>query len=263
MCAMRNALRGAIAVLVVAILGAALAQATVFDGVHVRATFNGWLTPHTLPRSKPVPVSLHMKGSVTTPTGDQPPQLRRMTISINRNGILSTAGLPLCPKRRLTSTTTAQALAACRGSVVGSGRFTAHIAIPSQAPFPARGRLVAFNSVRHGRPVILAHIYGTVPVPTSQLLEMFVARTRRGTFGTILSVKMPTFVAGWGYVNGFRLNLHRLYRYAGGQRSLLTASCPAPTGFKAASFAAAKGTYYLSDGRKLTRVLDGSCRVSD
>ncbi len=48
----------------------------------------------------------------------------------------------------------------------------------------------------------------------------------------------------------------------GEDHSFISAACPAPAGFKAAVFTAAKGTYYLADGRRLTRVLDGSCRVS-
>jgi hypothetical protein len=258
--AMRVALRVAIVVTVLAVLGVGIAYAATFGGKNVRASFNGWITPHALPRSGPAPIALHMKGTVVTLKGE-PPQLRRVTIEINRNGKLLTAGLPVCRRRRIKAATTAQALTACRGALVGSGRFAAHIAIPSQAPFPARGRLLAFNAIQHGRHVILAHIYGTVPVPTSQVLVLTVRRSRHGTFGTSISVKLPELAKHWGYVTGFRLTLHRLYTYKGTSRSFISASCPAPAGITAALFVAAKGTYYLAGGRRLTRVLDGSCKV--
>jgi len=244
-----------------AILCGAIAQAEVLGGANVRASLDGWLTPHALPRSGVVPVALHMRGAVRTTDGREPPQLQRVTIAINRNGEISTAGLPVCPKRSIQSTTTAKALAACGGALIGSGSFSAHLAFPTQAPFPARGRLLAFNSVVGGRPVILAHIYGTDPVPTTRVLELKFQRPSPGAFGVTLSMKMPQFGEHWGYATGFSLTLHRLYTYQGEQRSLISASCPAPRGFNEAIFAAAKGTYYLADGREITRVLHGTCKV--
>lgn len=260
---MRQGLRGVIVVTVVATLSTGIAGAVVFGGENVRVSFDGWLTPHALPRSGRAPVALHMKGALTTSNGREPPQLKGVTVEINRNGKLSTVGLPVCPKRRIRSTTTAQALAACRNALVGSGHFSAHIAIPTQAPFPAQGRLRAFNALRHGRHVILVHIYGTDPVPTTRVLELTVRHSRSGTFGTSLSVNLPDLGEHWGYVTGFRMTLHRIYAYKGRPRSFISAGCPAPAGFNAAFFVAAKGTYYLADGRKLTRVLDGTCKVSD
>ncbi len=259
---MRYALRGAIVVAVAAILGTGIASATLFAGANVRVSFRAWLTPTTLPRTGAAPVALHLRGRLSTTDGKEPPQLERVTVELNRNGKVSTRGLPVCPRRRLLSTTTSQALQLCHESLVGSGSFTAHISIPTQAPFPARGRVLAFSSKRHGRRVILTHIYGTDPVPTTRVLSLGASRARGGTFGPRFSVPMPQVAQDWGYVTGFDITLHRLYHYKGRVRSLISAACPAPAGFRAAVFTVAKGTYYLADGRKLTRTLDGSCRVS-
>ncbi len=258
---MQRTFGGVIALTLCAILGTGIAQAGIFSGANVRASFDGGLTPHVLPRTSSVPVSLQMEGSLTSTDGREPPRLRRMAIAINRYGRLSTAGLPVCPVRVIEATTTKQALAACREALVGSGRFTAHIAIPSQAPFPARGRMLVFNSVLHGRHVVLAHIYGTDPVPTSRVLVMTYQRPSPGTFGTTLSIRMPNLTVNWGYATGFRLTLHRRYIYRGRPRSFISASCPAPRGLGVALFAAAKGTYYLAEGRKVSRVLEGTCTV--
>lgn len=260
---MRVAFRGVIAAAAVAVLGAGIVHAATYGGEKVRVAFNGWLSPQALPRAGQAPVALHLKGGVSTPHGDEPPQLRRMTIELNRHGKLSTVGLPTCPERRISNATTKGALAACRSALVGGGGFSAHIAIPTQPPFPARGKLLAFNSVRNGQRVVLAHIFGTVPVPTTQVLELVVRRVRHGTYGTNLSVKMPDLAEHWGYVTGFQLTLHRTYTYKGRLRSFISAGCPAPAGFNSALFPAARGTYYLSDGRKRSRVLDASCKVSD
>jgi hypothetical protein len=242
-------------------LGVGLGRAEVFTGPNVRASFHGWLTPHVLPRTHPAPVALHMAGELHAIGGREPPQLQRLTVEINREGRLSTAGLPLCPLHSIKASTTKQALAACRSALIGAGRFTAHILIPDEAPFPAHGKVLAFNSTLHGRPVILAHIYGTKPVSTSRVLVLSIQRSHSGTFGTTLSVQLPKIAVNWGYATGFRLTLHRSYLYRGVPRSLISASCPAPRGFTSASFLAAKGTYYLADGRRLTRFLYGVCKV--
>ncbi len=243
------------------VLGVGLGRAEVFAGPNVRASFHGWLTPNALSRTHTAPVALHMAGELHAIGGREPPQLQRLTVAINREGRLSTVGLPLCRRRSIEATTTKQALAACRSALIGTGRITTHIAIPSAAPFPARGKVLAFNSVRHGRPVILAHVYGTEPVPTSRVLVLSFLRSPGPTFGTTLSVPMPRIAVDWGDATGFRLTLHRIYSYRGETRSLLSAGCPAPRGFGGAAFLAAKGTYYLADGRRITRFLYGACRV--
>lgn len=237
------------------------ANGEVFGGANVRASFNGWISPHALPRGSLIPVSLHMAGALSATEGQEPPQLQRLTIAINRNGRVSTAGLPTCRKNLIESSTTKQALAVCRPALVGSGTFTAHIGIPTEAPFPARGRMLAFNSVLHGKRVILAQIYGTEPVPTAQVLVLNFLRSGGGSFGTTLSVQLPTVTENWGYATGFQLTLHRSYNFHGRSRSFISASCPAPRGFGSALFTAAQGTYYLADGRAITRNLQGTCKV--
>ena len=260
---MKMAIRGVAVIALSAALGATLAQADVIGGANVRATFKGWLTPRALPRAELVPVALNLRGTLGTTDGRLPPALRRVTIAINRNGKISTVGLPRCRRNAVLAATTAQALAKCRSALIGSGRFEAHIEIATQAPFPARGRMLAFNSVQQGRRVILAHIFGTEPVPTSQVLTLTFRRPTGRTFGTMMSVTMPTVADDWGHVESFRLTLHRRYEHRGKIRSLIEASCPAPRGFGSAVFSAAKGTYYLGDGRVINRTLVGRCKVRD
>jgi len=258
---MRRTFWGVITTAVCVIVGAGSAQAGIFSGENVRATFKGRLTPNALPRTSSLPVALRMEGALISINGREPPQLLRIAIAINRHGRLSTTGLPVCPLRSIEATTSKEALAACHEALVGRGQFTAHIAIPTQAPFPAHGKMLVFNSVLHGRHVLLAHIYGTTPVPTSRVLVMTYQRSSAGTFGTTLTFHMPNLTVNWGYATGFRLTLQRRYTYRGRPRSFISASCPAPKGLGVVLFTAAKGTYYLGDGRKISRVLEGTCAV--
>jgi hypothetical protein len=259
--AVRGGSRVALTAIAIAALAASVAHADVFGGANVRATFSGWLQPRSLPRNEDAPIALHLKGRLWTTDGRPPPQLRRLTIAINRFGRVSTHGLPACRKGSIAARSTAQALAVCRDSLVGSGAFSAHIAIPSQAPFPARGRMLAFFSRQDGRRVILAHIFGRDPVPTSNVLTLRFQRSEPGAFDTTMSLELPNVGEDWGHVTGFELSLHRRFTFRGRERSLITASCPAPRGFGSAVFPAAKGTYLLADGRVITRVVTGRCRV--
>lgn len=253
----------AISIALLAVVAAvAVAQAGVVSGGNVRVSFRGWIAPKSLPRRDAAPIALHFAGRVV-PVGDRRPEsLVRVRVEINRNGVVTTKGLPSCPLDRLRTTSTSQALAICRHALVGSGHFRSHIDIPDQAPFPAVGRVLAFNARRHGRSTIVAHVFGTDPAPISQLLPMSIRRERHGSFGSSLTVRMPRVGPDWGFVTGFDLTLkRRLYRYRGRVRSLLSASCPAPRGVRRVPFTAARGTYLLAGGRTLTRTLAGTCEV--
>jgi hypothetical protein len=241
---------------------AASSHADTFGGANVRAKFTGWVTPRALPREVARPIALHLRGSLSTTDGRLPPQLRRLEIAINRLGRVSTVGLPTCRRREIEASTTRSAMDRCGDALVGRGHFTAHIEVPTQAPFPARGQMLAFNARERGRRVIVAHIYGTDPVPTSQVLTLRFGRRESGTYGTTMSVEMPVVAEDWGHVTGFRLDLERRYTYRGRERSLLSARCPAPEGTRSVAFSAAKGTYHLADGRELSRIVVGRCRVA-
>lgn len=246
-----------------AVFAGPFAGADVIGGGNVKVSFHGQISPKGLPRGRPAPVSLHVAGSVEPIGGARPASLREVLISVNRHGVVSTVGLPVCPRRKLLSTTTSQALAACRDSVVGGGHFSAHVDLPEQSPFPSDGRLVAFNSRYRGHPALVAHVYGNSPLPTAQALPMEISRKPSGEFGASLRIEMPNVGDEWGYVTGFELTLSRRYVYQDRERSVLSASCPAPRGFPSAGFRAARAIFFLADGRSITRVVSGRCRVAE
>ncbi|HEY1284709.1 MAG TPA: hypothetical protein VGF04_01355 [Solirubrobacterales bacterium] len=255
-------LKGAavVAALVVAI--AASAQGNVVTGANVKITFRGWLTPRTLPRASTAPVTLHLRAALDSTNGLDPPELERVLVEVNQHARVDMRGLPICHLGELEATSSIQALTVCRKALIGYGTFRAHIRIPDQAPFPAVGRLLAFSSKLDGRRTILAHVFGRNPVPTGQVLAMtFVRSPEPGTFGTALEMDVPELVAGWGRVKAFTLTLHRRFLYHGRWRSLISASCPAPSGFESALFPAARGTYTLNDGRVITKLVNGRCHV--
>jgi hypothetical protein len=226
----------------------------------VRVSFDGKLTPHVLPRQGTAPVGIVVDAQISATGGEDPPQLRRITIAINRNGRFTSKGLPACRVDQIQPSTTEGALAACRRSLVGEGRFSANVKLPEQSPFPSAGKVLAFNGKFNGKPAILAHIYGTDPAPTSTVLP-FLLRDGRGTYGTTLEASLPQATGSWGYVTGLRMSLRRSFSYHGHSRSFLSAGCPAPAGFPSAAFPLAKTSFAFAGNLTINAVLNQTCKA--
>lgn len=226
----------------------------------VRVSFDGKLTPHALPRHGTAPVGIVVDASIGATGGEDPPQLRRISIAINRNGHFASKGLPICRVDQIQPSTTDGALAACRPSLVGEGQFSANVKLPEQSPFPSAGKVLAFNGKVNGKPAILAHIYGTEPAPTSTVLP-FLLRKSRGTYGTTLEASLPQATGNWGYVTGLRMSLQRRFSYRGHSRSFLRAGCPAPPGFPSAAFPLAKTSFAFAGSLTLDAVLTRTCKA--
>jgi hypothetical protein len=240
-------------------LSASAAAETAQKG-DLRVSFEGKLSPHALPREGAAPVRVAVAGTIATTDGSAPPQLQKIEIAINRHGRFDPKGLAICPITQIQPATTADALAACRSSLVGEGSFSAKVLLPEQAPFPSAGKVYAFNGLFHGKPAILAHVYGTNPAPTSYTLP-FVISHAKGTFGAVLSASLPRVTSEWGYVTGLAMSLGRSFTYKGQRRSYISAGCPAPKGFRGASFPLARASYGFAGGRRLSSTLMRSCGV--
>jgi hypothetical protein len=226
----------------------------------VRVNFSGTIIPRALPRQGAAPIAVSLGGRISSTDGSSPPQLRRIALAINRAGRLDYGGLPACTLRQIQPSTNEGALAACRASLVGKGSFSANVELPQQAPFPSQGKVLAFNGRLNGRPVLLAHVYGIKPVPTSYTLP-FSIHSATGTFGTLLETSLPPVTADWGFVTGLELHLRRRFNVGGKAHSYLSAGCPAPEGFPGAVFPLARATFAFAGGATLSSVLNRSCRA--
>lgn len=226
----------------------------------VRVSVSGKIAPTRLPRQGAVPVAVTIGGKIGSTEPGGLPQLQTITIAINRHGRVDRRGLPLCSVRRIDPSTTRDALATCRSSLIGEGSFSADVKLPEQSPFPSEGKILAFNGRMGGRPAILAHIYGTHPVPTSYVLP-FLIHSSKGTFGTVLEASLPHVTGSWGYVTGVSMTLARRFTFRGHKRSYLAAGCPAPPGFRGAFFPLIRAGFAFAGGVTLTSVLNRRCTV--
>lgn len=241
-------------------LFASLASAELTARGDLFVKFSGGITPDALPRHSRAPISVNLEGTIKTLSGERPPALRKIVISINRGGRLNTDGLPVCRRSQIEPSSTGEALAACGAALVGDGSYDADITFPEQTAFPSQGRVLAFNATIGGHPAILAHVFGKDPLPITRII-VFHIRERRGTYGTVLTGNLPSSVNRYGYLKRISLDLHRNFNFRGERHSYLTAACEAPAGFPGATFSFARASMTFADGRKLSSTLTRSCKV--
>lgn len=233
---------------------AAFARAEVVQHGNFRVQLDADLTPKRLPRDRPSPVRFATAIRFIGTGRHTPPQLRMIRIEINSHGEIHSASVPSCQIDRIQPATSANALRACRNSLVGEGHLSSKVMFTQQAPFPSEGKVQAFNGRWKGRPAILAHVYGDKPIPTSYTIPFVTASIHRGTYGTTLSASVPQFSGKWGYVSSISLSL------GGFSRGYLTATCPAPRGVPIVGFPLSRTLLGFAGPSDLRRVVSSTCR---
>jgi hypothetical protein len=233
---------------------------------NLRVTVSGKLHPRRLPRKGTAPISVAVGGLVSTTDGAPPPELKTITVEINRNGRFDTTGLPLCPIAKIQPASSSRALANCRSALVGEGSFTALAGFGEaetgvQETYATQGRLLLFNGTKGGKPVLFGQIYSARPFATSFVIPFSVKDISKGSFGTMLSATLPPALRSWGNLTGIEMKLSRRYAYQGKSHSYLSAGCPAPKGFGVAAFPLVRSTFAFEGGVSVTSTLTDQCKV--
>jgi hypothetical protein len=255
-------LSGAIAAALLIVLGvAAIARGEVEQSDNVIVSFDGGISPHALPRTTPAPVAVSVDTTFKAADGaDPPPQLRQISIGINRDGKLFDRGLPTCRIREIQPATIAAARRICGGAIVGSGHVGVRVLLTNQPPFTFEGPLLVFNAERSGgHRRILAQVYGSRP-PSAFVLTFKVLK-EGGTFGTVIRTTLPQSAWKWAYVTHFDMRLRRTYTYRGQRHSYLSAACAAPAGFPGAVYPFARANFKFAEGQRVTSTLVRDCDV--
>jgi hypothetical protein len=247
--------------LAVALAGAGGARAELAQEGNLIVAFDGGIAPRSLPREGAAPVRVSVETDIrTTDSADPPPQLRSITIGINREGRIFDRGLPTCRVREIQPTTIAAARQICGGAIVGSGHVHVRVHLENQPPFAFKGPLLVFNAKpAGGKRRLLAQVYGVRP-PSAFVLSFKILR-RPGEFGTVIRTVLPASAQKWAYVTHFDMRLRRTYAYRGQRRSFISAGCPAPPGFPGTPYPFARGSFEFADGRTIETTLIRDCRV--
>jgi hypothetical protein len=227
------------------------------------ASFDAAIHPSTMPRVTRIPVAVHVAGNVKSASGDEDnlPQLRTISVAINRQGRLFDRGLPTCDVAAIEPASEDEARAICGDAIVGTGHVRLQARLPTQPITEIKASLLAFNGPhRNGHKLILAQAYARNP-PGAFVLVFRVSR-RKGLFGTVMSTTLPRQARHWAYLTHFDMTLKRTYAYRGKRHFYVSAACEAPAGFGTAVFPFARATYGFEGGRELETSVARSCHVS-
>ena len=242
---------------------ASLASATVIQQGNLRITVLSQILPYKLPRQGTAPIAVFVAGHLEAPKGGVPAQLQKLTVAVNKHGLLQSKGLPTCRLSQLQPASSERAMANCGDAVIGSGQFWAHIVLPDQGAYPTHGRLLIFNGREGGKPVLFTHIFTSNPFFSSFVLDFKIAKVRKGAYGTELSASLPEALGSWGYVDRIKLTLKRKYTYRGRQLSYFNAGCPAPQGAKRTVFPLALATLDFAEGLSIAAKVEKACAVKE
>lgn len=241
---------------------AAASAATIQQG-DLRITVLAQLKPYKLPRVGVAPIAVFVAGHLQSARGGIPPQLRRLTIRVNRHGLLQSRGLAVCEAHRIEPASDERAMENCGDALIGSGRFWANIVLPDQGAYRTQGRLLIFNGRdKADRPQVLAHIYTTHPFVSSFLIPFSLRHVAKGPYGTELRASLPEALGSWGYLDRIKLTLRRKYAYRGRQLSYFNAGCPAPRGARRGSFPLAYAQFRFAGREPLGATVQKTCGVA-
>jgi hypothetical protein len=219
------------------------------------------IAPHALPRDEAAPIGVSIDWRITTTDGAPPPKLREVRIAINRNGHFDSAGLPVCDVDQIQPATTKRALRNCRSALVGRGHFAATIGLRGQEAYETHGRLLVFNGLLDGKPVLLGQIYTSRPFANSFVITFQLKKVGKGPYGTVLVAEIPRALRSWGNLTAIDMRLARRFRHEGRSHSYLSAACSAPPGLTLALYRLALVSFDFETDQSLGATVTRDCRV--
>ena len=239
---------------------ASLANAELTARGDLFVKFSGGIAPDALPRDSRAPISVSVVGTIRTLSGERPPALREISIAINQGGQIDAVGLPVCHRGQIEPSSTAEALATLR---LGAGRprqlrrrrrLPGTVGVPLARPDPRLQRR------SNGKRAILAHVYGGKPVPITRII-VFRIHESRGTFGTILTGRLPATLNRCGYLKQISLEPAPQLHLPGEAAQLPQCRLRRARRFPGATFPFAHASMTFADGRTLSSTLTRSCKV--
>ena len=157
-----------------------------------------------------------------------PPALQQAVVDFDRDGRMSTAGLPSCSPDQVANASPEVARQTCAAAIVGTGHIEAIVALAGRPPETAGSLLTLFNGPpQDGHATVVAHAQITNPVVRTFAILIPVER-RRGRFRYRATFDVPPIVPpglGSGALTHVDVKVGRRYRAAGKRRSYISARC--------------------------------------
>jgi hypothetical protein len=247
----RRVLAGAI---VVSLAAAGAASAERFQVGKLILDIDGGFTPSKLPSKSYAPITLAGEADITTTDGTIPSPMTRATVDFDRNGLLTTRGLPVCQPSRLENTIVAEARKACPKAIVGTGFAAAMVTFPDQPPIPATSPLTVFNGTRqNGNPTAIIHAYTTIPAPTTFVVVSQIVQTG-GRYRYRVTNEVPPIAGGYGSLMHVDFKVRKIYKFKGKKLSYASARCRGGR-------LQAQGEFTFQDGAVITGSAFRPCSV--
>jgi len=218
--------RGISFLLVLAVVGAGIADAaTVRVGTLVLHA-DGGFEPRLLPKRAFAPIHFQGYGEVSTTDGSQPPALRHVKLDFDRDGRVTAAGLRACGPAELEAASPGQARQRCRGAIVGTGSIAAEVPLPGGGRVDLTSKLTLFNGPRQGGdPTVILHAQAPAPVSETYVVVIPIERRGGGTYGYHTEFDVPPIAGGTGSLTYIDAKIGRRFRAGGSERSYVSARC--------------------------------------
>lgn len=186
---------------------------------------DGGFQPQLLPKRSYAPIRFQGYGEIKTTNGSLPPALQHVKLDFDRDGHLTTAGLPVCPASKLVNATPEQARDRCPGAIVGTGHLEAAIPLAGLGRVSTSSPLTIFNGPRQdGDPTAILHAQAPFPVSETYVVIAPIER-RQGIYGYRTEFDIPPIAGGAGSLTRIDAKISRRYRFRDGERSYVSARC--------------------------------------
>jgi len=243
-----------VAVLAIAIAAGFANAATVKVGTLVLHA-DGGFEPRLLPKRAYAPIRFQGYGEVKTTDGSVPPALQHVKLEFDRDGRLTTAGLPVCRPAEIEAATPRQARQRCGGAIVGTGRIAAAVPLPVLGRIEPRSPLTLFNGPRRdGNPTVILHAQAPFPVSETYVIVIPIERRPSGIYGYRAEFDVPPVAGGLGSLTYIGARIGRRYRAGGGERSYVSARC-------SDSILQTRGLFSFADGTVISGSVFKICRA--
>jgi len=186
---------------------------------------DGGFEPRLLPKREYAPIRFYGYSEVKTTDGSQPPPLTHVKLDFDRDGRLTTTGLPVCRPAELESASPGEARNRCRGAIVGVGSIAAEIPVAGGGRIALTSKLTLFNGPRQGGdPTAIMHAQAPAPVSETYVVVIPIER-RHGAWSYHVEFDVPPIAGGRGSLTYLEAKVGRRWRSGGVERSYASARC--------------------------------------
>jgi hypothetical protein len=240
--------------LICCVLFAGAANAALVRIGNLVLTADGGFKPSSLPRGTYAPINFDGEANLRAVDGGVPAPLQQLVLDLDRDGRLTTGGLPICQPSSLEEATTQEARNRCPSAIVGTGHARLEIGGEGQQPLVVGSPLTFFNGPRvGGKPTVIMHARVTAPAVQNFVITVPIEK-RPGRYRYRATVDLPPIAGGHGSLTHLDVSIGKRYRSGGKERSYVSARC-------GDGIVSTHGRFTFADGTVIDGSVDKACTV--